>query len=85
MKKLVMVMMVIAFLLIVPVGLWFLKSNPPMKVAIIDKSAVENLHTKHLGISWVLNYSKVKAPHNKPFDPARDYYGGFTVVEGKGI
>ncbi|ARJ38092.1 hypothetical protein CSV71_07695 [Sporosarcina sp. P21c] len=85
MRKLVVFVMIIVFLLIVPVGLWFLKDNQPMKVAIIDKSAVENLHTKHLGVSWVLNYSKVKASHNKPFDPARDYYGGYTAVEGKGI
>ncbi|PIC80349.1 hypothetical protein CSV75_00700 [Sporosarcina sp. P18a] len=85
MKRLVVFVMIIVFLLIVPVGLWFLKDNQPMKVAIIDKSAVENLHTKHLGVSWVLNYVKVKASHNKPFDPARDYYGGFTVVQGKGI
>lgn len=85
MKKLVVFIMIIAFLLIIPVGLWLLKSNQPIKVTIIDKSAVEDSHREHLGINWVLNYSKVKAAHNKPYDPARDYYGGFTSIDGKGV
>lgn len=85
MKKLVVFIMIIAFLLIVPVGLWLLKDDQPIKVTIIDKSPAEDEYRQHLGINWVLNYSKVKADRNKPYDPARDYYGGFTSIEGKGV
>lgn len=85
MKKLVNFMLISAFILVIPVGLWLLKSAQPLKIAIIDKSAVEDSYSEHLGINWTLNYMKVQTTHNKPFDPARDYYGGFTNVEGKGI
>ncbi|WP_110113450.1 hypothetical protein [Bacillus sp. CGMCC 1.16541] len=67
----------IAFLLLTtsPFWVWQVKSKTTLDMLIIDKTVPDATFREHQGLTWFLNYTKVKKSDDTPYQAAHDYVG----------
>ncbi|GKV68855.1 hypothetical protein NCCP2716_13530 [Sporosarcina sp. NCCP-2716] len=84
MKKLYIIAAVLLLLLLLPFVIWTVKPEKELSIAVIDKTVSDDTYREHLGMTWLLNYLKVKTADGKPYREKHDYYGVIPPEKGKG-
>lgn len=75
MKKILLGISGLLLLLLLPLIIWLLQEDKPMKVAIIDKTVPTENYREHKGLSWILNHDQYGKEDGVRYEAARDYYG----------
>lgn len=68
----------ILIIILMPMILWYAKTDDFLNVAIIDKTVPNTEYREHEGLVWILNNEKLFNPNSqRPYSYENDYYGFF--------
>jgi len=71
-----MIYLLLAFILCLPLFVWFWKPSTPLNLVVIDKTVPLDDFREHLGLFWVLHHTKVVDDEDKKlYEKEVDYYG----------
>src|SRR5687768_15009748 len=54
---------------------WFITPSEKMVIAIVDKTVVDSLATKHASLNWLLNHYKLNKTSSSGYSLTKDYFG----------
>src|SRR5690606_32723844 len=75
MKKILIRMSGLLLLLLLPLLVWWLQEDKPLKVAIIDKTVPTESYREHKGLSWILNHGRHSKEDGARYQAESDYFG----------
>ena len=75
MKKILIGISGLLLLLLLPLLVWWLQEDKPLKVAIIDKTVPTESYREHKGLSWILNHGRHSKEDGARYQAESDYFG----------
>jgi hypothetical protein len=81
-KKLLSLIIVVSILILTLCGswlMWFLKTERPLNVYILDKTVPTVERNEHKSFNWILNHNRYVKTNGDLYDVNKDYYGFFPL------
>lgn len=81
-KKILILIITVGIIILILFGswlTWFLKTEKPINIYILDKTVPAMERTEHKSFNWILNHNRYVKPDGDLYNANIDYYGFFPL------